>query len=144
MKRKILHVFHVGNNLESVKKSLTTLEGLQSWWTKDVTGSVAAGSILQFRFADVFKPDMKVIQSDNSLVQWQCVAGEKEWAGDTFTFSFNDKGKSVSVIFTQKYTNEITDEQYGTFNFNWGYYLHSLKLYCETGKGTPWYNKSNN
>ena len=25
----------------------------------------------------------------------------------------------------------------GTYNFNWGYYLQSLKLYCETGMGTP-------
>ena len=144
MKRTILHVLYVGSSLESVKKSLTTLEGLASWWTKDVTGSPEVGGIIQFRFADVFRPDMKVIQSNDSLVQWQCVTGEKDWAGDIFTFSYNYKGKSVSLTFNQEYANEITDEQYGTFNFNWGYYLHSLKLFCETGKGTPWYNKHAN
>jgi hypothetical protein len=26
---------------------------------------------------------------------------------------------------------------YGTYNFNWGYYLNSLKRLCEEGVGTP-------
>jgi Activator of Hsp90 ATPase homolog 1-like protein len=141
MKRTILHVFYVGNDLQSVKHALTTLEGLASWWTKDVSGSPDTGGTIEFRFADVFKPDMKVVESNDTMVQWQCVSGEKEWNGDIFTFAFYNKGKSVMVTFTQEYNNEITDEQYGTFNFNWGYYLHSLKHYCENGSGTPWYNK---
>ena len=140
MKRKIIHVFHIGSDLQSVKDALTTLGGLASWWTKDVSGSPEIGGTIEFRFGDVFRPDMRVIQSNDAMVQWQCIAGEKEWNGDTFTFAFNNKGKSVTVTFTQDYNNEITDEQYGTFNFNWGYYLHSLKLYCETGEGVPWCN----
>ena len=38
--------------------------------------------------------------------------------------------------FVQQYAQELSDETYGTYNFNWGYYLNSLKLYCETGTGT--------
>ena len=142
MKRKIIHVFHVASELATVQHALTTLEGLACWWTKDVSGSPLAGGTIQFRFADVFKPDMKVLDNNGTMVRWQCIAGEKEWDGDLFTFAFNNKGKSVSVTFTQEYRNEISDEQFGTFNFNWGYYLHSLKTYCETGSGHPWYNKS--
>jgi hypothetical protein len=40
-------------------------------------------------------------------------------------------------MFTQIYAQELSDEVYGTYNFNWGYYLQSLKLLCETGMGTP-------
>ena len=141
MKRRILHVFHVGADLVTIKHALNTITGLASWWTKDVTGSAVTDGIIQFRFADVFKPDMQVMQSNDSLIQWKCVAGEKDWLGDLFSFAFLAKNKSVTITFTQEYANDISDEQFGTFNFNWGYYLHSLKLYCETGKGTPWYNK---
>jgi hypothetical protein len=28
-------------------------------------------------------------------------------------------------------------EVYGTYNFNWGYYLNSLKQLCGKGDGTP-------
>ncbi|MDP4260990.1 MAG: hypothetical protein Q8941_00550 [Bacteroidota bacterium] len=143
MKRTIIHVFHIGAGIDVVNQAIATIEGLQNWWSKDTSGSAAKDNIIQFRFGDVFKPDMKVIENTENRVQWECVAGEKEWLGDKFTFFITDKKGSVSMKFTQEYANEITEEQFGTFNFNWGYYLNSLKQYCETGKGNPWYNKPN-
>jgi len=32
---------------------------------------------------------------------------------------------------------ELSDDDYGTYNFNWGYYLESLRLFSTTGSGTP-------
>jgi len=40
-------------------------------------------------------------------------------------------------MFVQEYAQELSDEVYGTYNFNWGYYLGSLKRLCEEGIGTP-------
>ena len=39
--------------------------------------------------------------------------------------------------FTQEYAQELSDEVYGVYNFNWGYYLNSLKQLCEKGAGVP-------
>ena len=39
--------------------------------------------------------------------------------------------------FLQDYALELSDEVYGRFNFNWGYYLGSLKKLCETGRVLP-------
>ncbi len=41
-------------------------------------------------------------------------------------------------MFVRVYAQELDDEVYGTYNFNWGYYLGSLKELCETGKGKPY------
>ena len=41
------------------------------------------------------------------------------------------------LFFRQEYAQELSDEEYGRYNFNWGYCLHSLKRLCETGEGTP-------
>jgi hypothetical protein len=38
---------------------------------------------------------------------------------------------------SQGYARELSDEVYGIYNFNWGYYLNSLKLFCEKGAGVP-------
>ena len=46
-------------------------------------------------------------------------------------------GSGTLLQFVQEYAQELSDETYGTYNFNWGYYLNSLKLLCETGEGTP-------
>ena len=40
-------------------------------------------------------------------------------------------------MFAQDYARELSDEVYGIYNFNWGYYLNSLKQYCEKGVGVP-------
>ena len=40
-------------------------------------------------------------------------------------------------MFSQDYARELSDEVYGIYNFNWGYYLNSLKLLCEKGSGVP-------
>ena len=95
------------------------------------------GGIVQFRFGDVFRPDMKVLMSDGSGVRWECVSGEKDWAGSTFRFSMDETAGMIRLTFVQEYANFIPDEKYGRFNFNWGYYLYSLKKYCETGVGLP-------
>lgn len=31
----------------------------------------------------------------------------------------------------------LSDDGYGVYNFNWGYYLESLRLLCATGSGKP-------
>ena len=37
----------------------------------------------------------------------------------------------------RNYAVELDDDAYGIYNFNWGYYLESLRLYCTTGMGQP-------
>ena len=44
----------------------------------------------------------------------------------------------TQLTFTQDYARELSDEVYGIYNYNWGYYLESLKQYCETGRGKPY------
>jgi hypothetical protein len=40
-------------------------------------------------------------------------------------------------MFIQSYSRELDDVQYGIYNFNWGFYLDSLRMYCEEAKGKP-------
>jgi hypothetical protein len=141
MGRKIIHVFEIKTAAGVVIKALSTIDGLSSWWTTNTKGTPEKDGVIQFRFANVFKPDMKVAESSQMLVKWKCIDGEKDWLNDTFTFSLEQKSETVKVTFTQEYQNPISDETYGRFNYNWGYYLHSLKMYCETGKGAPFQDK---
>ena len=39
--------------------------------------------------------------------------------------------------FTQDYAVELSDDDYGIYNFNWGYYLESLRLLATAGPGSP-------
>jgi len=72
-----------------------------------------------------------------SLVAWKCVGGHDPWADNTFRFELGDGDRGTRLRFWQQYARELDDDSYGVYNFNWGYYLDSLRLLCETGAGKP-------
>jgi hypothetical protein len=74
---------------------------------------------------------------DVTLVEWVCEGGHENWRDNRFEFALGDADGATRLRFTQDYARELDDDTYGTYNFNWGYYLNSLKAYCETGRGSP-------
>ena len=135
--KKIIHFLRIHAAPENVFRALMTEDGLKGWWSTAV--SVAdVEQIIHFYFAGDFNPDMKVTNAhSNQLVEWRCVAGHENWQDNTFSFEVREVNGETDLMFVQVYAQELSDEVYGTYNFNWGYYLQSLKLLCETGKGTP-------
>src|SRR6266849_2689031 len=63
---------------ERVFDAITTIDGLRSWLTTDVTGSAAIGDVLRFGYALATHDEWFVMRVDGathpSLVQWSCVA----------------------------------------------------------------------
>jgi uncharacterized protein YndB with AHSA1/START domain len=139
--RHILHVLDVQTPRAEVWDALTTRVGLAGWWTRDVRSEEhpAVGDPIAFHFADLFHPVMKVIDKvPDERLAWKGIAKvEPAWLDSTFTFRLEPRGKLTTVTFSQTYAHDITDEEYGRFNYNWGYYLCSLKRLCETGEGHP-------
>ncbi len=64
--------------------------------------------------------------------------GHERWADNTFRFELEDSGEHARLRFRQDYAQELSDDRYGIYNFNWGYYLESLRVYCTTGAGKPY------
>ena len=71
-------------------------------------------------------------------LEWRCVSGHEPWQDSTFRFQLAalDDGRA-RLRFWQDYAVELADDYYGVYNFNWGYYLESLRLLCVTGTGKP-------
>lgn len=137
--KKILHYLHVGAAADSVYDALTTNAGLAGWWSTRVTVEPGVGGVIRFTFLEGFNPDMEVTRlEEGRRVEWRCVAGHDNWRDNTFSFEIREAGDACELMFTQVYARELSDEVYGNYNFNWGYYLGSLKKLCETGQGTPY------
>jgi uncharacterized protein YndB with AHSA1/START domain len=136
--RKIIHAVNINAKRDKVYRAVASEEGLANWWTTDVKADVRVGGKIAFRFAGEFSPDMEITRLEEPRrVDWKCVGGEPLWQDNSFSFELDDRGERTMLLFTQDYAAEISDEEYGTFNFNWGHYLGSLKQYCEAGKGYP-------
>ena len=136
--KKIIHFVHIAAPPGNVYEALTTEAGLAGWWSSSVTVQPGIGGIIDFRFGGDFNPDMEVTNLElNRRVDWKCVGGHDNWADNTFSFELTDSEGATGLMFQQVYAQELSDVVYGTYNFNWGFYMNSLKLLCETGVGTP-------
>jgi Activator of Hsp90 ATPase homolog 1-like protein len=137
--KTIIHVVDINVPREQVYAALTTQKGLAGWWTSVVKAEERIGGVLEFTFNSEFGPRMKITQlQPPGLVVWECVGGHEPWIGNTFHFEIAAQDPGSRLRFRQDYSRELSDDQYGIYNFNWGYYLESLRLCCETGAGKPY------
>lgn len=139
--KTILHTVDVrAARPQRVWTALTTEEGLSGWWSRRVSApDVRVGGIVDFTFGATFNPDMEITALEEPRrVEWRCVGGHDLWADNTFRFLFEPRGEGTILFFRQRYAQELDDEEYGRYNFNWGFYLESLRLWAETGEGKPY------
>ena len=136
--KTILHTVQIHSEPGVVDRALTTQPGVTGWWSTRAKLEPGEGGVIEFTFHGDFHPQMRQTRlREDRLVEWRCVAGHANWRDNTFRFELRERDGETSLRFVQEYAQELDDDTYGTYNFNWGYYLNSLKLYCETGEGTP-------
>lgn len=139
--KTIHHVVDVQASAAATWAALTDGRGLSGWWSTRVETPVPAlGARVAFKFAGDFNPVMEITRLDSEReLAWRCVGGHEPWANNGFRFQLAVlDGGHTRLRFWQEYAVELGDDQYGSYNFNWGYYLESLRLYCEKGAGKPY------
>jgi uncharacterized protein YndB with AHSA1/START domain len=138
--RVIHHVIDLGIPAAGVWSALTEERGLAGWWSTQVRApSAEVGARLEFTFTAEFSPVMEITRADPGVeLDWRCVGGHDPWDDNTFRFLLAplDDGRT-RLRFWQDYAVELSDDAYGTYNFNWGYYMDSLLQLCTTGAGHP-------
>jgi uncharacterized protein YndB with AHSA1/START domain len=135
----IRHRVGIETPAQRVHDALTTLEGLATWWTSQVTGDPAEGGKLTFWFGGPDRTvEMEVVSIDPlRQVVWRGIGGPEEWLDTTFTFDLAAADGETVVQFQQAGWREPVDFMFHC-STKWGYYLLSLKHALETGAGTPW------
>ncbi len=134
----IRHQFTIDAPAATVYAALTEQRGLAGWWTLETIAEPVVGSVAEFIFGDTYHDKMRVTRLESDLrVEWECFAGHEQWLGTTFVFDLEARGEQTIVRFTHGDWRDAT-EYLAICNYHWGFYLRSLKAYCETGKGEPY------
>ncbi len=136
----IQHRFDIQAAPETVFRSITCADELSAWWTTKVHGNGAErGSVLQFTFRGRHNPQLQITELEPpSLVVWEGVSGHDAWGTTTIGFQLEPVERGTMVGFWHQMGPELTERAVASANFNWGYYLDSLRLFCETGHGKPY------
>jgi uncharacterized protein YndB with AHSA1/START domain len=130
----IKHLLHINAPRERVYQAISTVGGLQNWWTVQTSGEDVLGGILAFRFG-AMGPDFKVTELiPTQKVKWQCVAGMPDWMGTTLQFELDQSEGKTRLRFEHTGWQQ-EDDFYAACSFTWGRYLESLRQYCHSGKG---------
>lgn len=100
----------------------------------------SAGSLIHFTFGGDFNPVMEITDlEERHWLGWRCVDGHANWQDNNFTFELVPRDDNMCRLrFTQDHAVELSDDDYGIYSFNWGYYVESLRLLCTTGQGKPY------
>lgn len=136
----ICHLLEIAAPPETVFGAVTTADGLSRWWTTGVSGDPArAGGLIRFAFRGPFNPVMRVTGFESpARVEWQGAGDHDAWGSQTgIEFGLRPAGSGTMVSFLHVLGPEADRETAASANFNWGYYLDSLRMFCETGNGKP-------
>lgn len=138
--KTIHHLVDIDSSVDSVWTALAREDRMAGWWsTKVEAPDASAGTLVRWTFAGDFNPVMEIVDvNEPTSLIWRSASGHEPWQDSTFRFEIAglDDGRT-RVRFWQDYAVELADDYYGTYNFNWGYYLESLRLLCSTGTGKP-------
>jgi uncharacterized protein YndB with AHSA1/START domain len=124
---------------EEVYEKLATVEGLRSWWTRDISGEAGVGDTLEFSFGGPGRiAGMQIVdRQPGRRVGWRCVKGPDEWLDTTITFDLEAVGDETVLLFTNAGWRESVEFIHHCTT-KWAYYLLGLKASLEGGKATPY------
>ena len=133
---EIRHNIIIKTTSERVYEAITTQEGLANWWAKQTIAKPVIGFVNIFTFG-TFRNEMKVTMlNPNKKVEWHCINSIEEWIDTDISFDLEEKDGRTILRFVHSGWRGVTDTFAGC-NYDWGRFMTSLKLFCETGTGTP-------
>ena len=137
--KPICQVFGATAPRDTVFAALTAARGLPGGRATIVQAEAAAGAIAHVTFAGDVNPGTRVTAREPPAVVCRgCAGGHEPWAQSTVRFELAGNGGGATIAgFWQDCARERSDDDYGTYHFNWGHYRESLRLSSETGSGKP-------
>lgn len=122
---------------EKIFEALTTSKGLAATWTQVCKVENKVGGLAEFGFGDEPLTRFTITELEpHKKISWHCFESDPEWKGTTVTFEIYKQGSETAVKLIHSGWSAVT-EYFRWCNYNWAFFLYSLKQYLEEGKGIP-------
>lgn len=129
---EIAHTIRIKAAAKDVFAAVSTDEGVKSWFTPDVEGSIESGQSATFRFADgnAFEWQFDEIEPDHQI-RWKCQSGPGAAAGSSVTFDLTKASGGDTRVDLEHAGWPDDHEAFATCNTLWGILMGRLKNYAE-------------
>jgi activator of HSP90 ATPase len=131
----VLHQTGIKASAEAIYEVLTKEDGLKSWWSQhsSIDGSLASVSF--YNGMVTFK--LRVAETKaNEKVVWAVEGGPPDWSNTTITWTISEQdGQTILHLAHRGFPS--TEGNFANVNYNWGWYVTSIKFLLEKGEGMP-------
>jgi uncharacterized protein YndB with AHSA1/START domain len=134
MSRTIVMATEIQREPKLVYETISTREGLATFWTPDVQGDDAEGGELTFGFAQApARLPMHVTRLDEpSEITWHCTGDWPFWGDTDVSWSITPGENGTQVLFRHTgFADEMPDVAFGSVSLTWGVVVARLKEVIE-------------
>jgi hypothetical protein len=136
----ILMQFDINADRQTVRRALSTDEGIRSWWSTRTEGP--SDGQLRVSFPDVPQPfEFTVADDGGDRIEWVTGGFPPWWAGTTIRFDLadNPEGPGTRLLFSHR-DYEPDNPVIPIVTPAWAQILLRLKGYAETGHAQPFFD----
>lgn len=134
----ILHQVGIGATPERLYTALTDQQDVRAWWSEHSSIEPTAGSQARVSFyndAVVFVFQVAELVPGQKVV-WAIQDGPPDWLNTTITWSISVVDGQTMIHLAHRGFPSM-EGNFAGVNYNWGWYITSLKFYLEKGEGMP-------
>lgn len=133
---QISHLQRIKASTADVFQAIATTQGITEWLTTACSDEFTQGGQLALRFPDESVHFTISTLEENARVTWHCISTESPWFNTTISFELISQGDITVVRFDHLGWSTVTD-LFRDCSMSWAYFLNSLRLFVEEGRGTP-------
>ena len=130
----ITHLFYINAQASEVFEALSTVEGINTWWTKRADGKPMQGAKYTLWFGPDY--DWRAVVTRcirDTEFELEMTRADEDWQGTQVGFVLEQKEPGTQVRFYHTGWPEANDH-FQTSSFCWAMYLRLLKKFFETGE----------
>ena len=132
----IAHLVRIRATPESVYRQVASTAGIALWFTQASSPEYRKGGTLELRFSDEPVSFTITELTEPSRIVWHCTTRENSWFDTDIAFEFAAQGDHTLVRFDHLGWPAVSD-RFRDCSMSWAYFLESLRLLLEEGRGTP-------
>ncbi len=138
----IVFEFDINAPPEKVYKAVTEEAGYKGWWTTNSMITPQVGSTAAFKLKDhgrdvAFTMLVSKLEPNKAVELTIKDAASPDWPGTKIAITLAPSEDGTHVVFSHL-GFPSTGGSFGFTNYNWGFFMGSLKAYTESGHGMPY------
>ena len=133
---QIAHLVRIRATREAVYRCVASSARIAEWFTEASSPDYREGGTLELRFGDERVAFIVTELTEPSRIAWHCTTAGNSWFDTDIVFELLEQGDRTVVRFDHLGWPEVTD-RFRDCSMSWAYFLESLRLLLEEGRGTP-------